>query len=331
LVCRVSLALYRQLRQVVVSDAEAPADCRRPLLQWHASRLPFPHGAIAAISHANVSAARRGWRWRWLIVADDDTVVTPTPALVSLLERLPPKTPWYIGFADGIWRPGPWPREESVVVNEPHSRLKLHPGSSDSSRVRSFDYAPACSLPSEHAVSGAKDGCTWHPEPSPAVGCTWELVRAACPLRALPAAPSATAETMPLTPLYGNGMLVSGGMLGLISHGEWLACAAERERGPAGHMFRLGMAGSDWHQSRCLWELSKHYPVLLATDWAKSDRYPAARALFEHYHNRRAELLLRVTRNTTSSLVRGATTVVDRGQRRREDLHVPRRGRVRSV
>uniref|UniRef100_A0A7S3AJG0 Uncharacterized protein n=1 Tax=Haptolina ericina TaxID=156174 RepID=A0A7S3AJG0_9EUKA len=60
-------------------------------------------------------------------------------------------------------------------------------------------------------------------------------------------------------------------------------------------MLDRGQRGSDFHQSRCMWELSRHYPVVLSSDWTKEGRVQAVQTTFFHYKHHVQDLLRQAT------------------------------------
>ena len=123
----------------------------------------------------------------------------------------------------------------------------------DDKRLARGLFFPACAWPHAAPPRSSDQGvraCAWRP-PANATGCSWPLLVSACPLRAaLQQRPSAP---LPVTVLYGNGMVISRGALRHSSHQRWVQCAARAAPQPRGRP----EPGSDELQSRCLHEITR--------------------------------------------------------------------------
>ena len=198
-VCLVSEAFYRSIQQVVVSNRAAhcirehakagPAissDISRPWQAWIVSSLPWPVNAVASIRLANATAHRLGWRWKWLLFADDDCLVTPSRDLQRALRGLRARVPWYIGTLDSMWSPGGLSAAglgAAPTVVQPEDRLRLRLCGAAARRVLAVDAFPACTFPTP-LLSGfslrVSKRCTLQPRADASLGCRWGSVTAAC-------------------------------------------------------------------------------------------------------------------------------------------------------
>ncbi len=117
-VCLVSEAFYRFAQQVVVSDrlshcqdenaiaGPAPKGSLKHRRQvWIVTTLPWPANVLASVRLANATAAKLGWRWRWLLLGDDDCLISPSRDLSRALRSLRARVPWYLGTLDSMWSP----------------------------------------------------------------------------------------------------------------------------------------------------------------------------------------------------------------------------------
>ena len=300
--CEVSQAFLTRLRQVIISDV-GPF-CQRPLLAWHTLSAGegrrFPRRLVAAPRIANKTAQRLGWHWRWMLLADDDCVVTPSRDLWHSLQALDHTAPWYLGALDSLWQPAP-----RVTILQPEDNVRL-PGGRTTNADSIF---PACTLPVETAAAPAALGTLGGGMCSPQLpgdsrqGCVLGPALAACALELL-GVPRNNASAisnvpygyaLPLTVVYGNGFVVSRGMLrvgglrdagvrpGAVRSstegraGRWEACEVETPDAiayaeqqlvqahlPGGPGARAPVLASDWHLSRCMLQASQgHYPTVL--------------------------------------------------------------------
>ena len=296
--CQVSQAFLMRVRQVIISD-DAPF-CQRPLLAWHTLSTGevrrFPRRIVAAPRIANETAARLGWNWRWMLLADDDCVVTATRDLWHSLQVLDDNAPWYLGELDSLWQPAP-----RVSILQPEDSIRL-PGGRTTNGDSIF---PACTLPVKAAASSTTAAlggmCSPQLPGDPRQGCLRGPALAACSLDLLGAPRNASATSrvpygyaLPLTVVYGNGFVVSRGMLrigGLPSagigrsvstetsgrRGRWEACEMETPDAISYAEQQLVLAklqggsgasapvlAGDWHLSRCMLQVSQgHYPTVL--------------------------------------------------------------------
>ena len=300
--CEVSQAFLTRVRQVIISEV-APY-CQRPLLAWHTlgagEERRFPRRLVAAPRIANETAARLGWDWRWMLLADDDCVVTASRDLWHALQALDHSAPWYLGALDSVWQPAP-----HVTILQPEDGVRLPGGRT----VNADTIFPACTLPIETGARPAtgRPGGTCSPQIAgdPRQGCVRGPALAACALDLL-GVPRSNASAaahvpfgyaLPLTIVYGNGFVMSRGMLrvgglrdaavdgrpGAVSAssaaraGRWEACEAEtldaiayaeqqlvQARLPGGPGARAPVLAGDWHLSRCMLRASHgHYPTVL--------------------------------------------------------------------
>ena len=300
--CEVSQAFLTRVRQVIISEV-APY-CQRPLLAWHTlgagEERRFPRRLVAAPRIANETAARLGWDWRWMLLADDDCVVTATRDLWHSLQALDHSAPWYLGALDSLWQPAP-----HATILQPEDGVRLPGGRT----VNADTIFPACTLPAEtgaRPATGTPGGtCSPQIAGDPRQGCVRGPALAACALDLL-AVPRSNASAaahvpfgyaLPLTIVYGNGFVMSRGMLrvgglrdaavdgrpGAVSAssagraGRWEACEAEtldaiayaerqlvQARLPGGPGARAPVLAGDWHLSRCMLRASHgHYPTVL--------------------------------------------------------------------
>ena len=300
--CEVSQAFLTRVRQVIISEV-APY-CQRPLLAWHTlgagEERRFPWRLVAAPRIANETAARLGWDWRWMLLADDDCVVTASRDLWHALQALDHSAPWYLGALDSLWQPAP-----HVTILQPEDGVRLPGGRT----VNADTIFPACTLPIETGARPAtgRPGGTCSPQIAgdPRQGCVRGPALAACALDLL-GVPRSNASAaahvpfgyaLPLTIVYGNGFVMSRGMLrvgglrdaavdgrpGAVSAssagraGRWEACEAEtldaiayaerqlvQARLPGGPGARAPVLAGDWHLSRCMLRASHgHYPTVL--------------------------------------------------------------------
>ena len=304
--CEVSQAFLTRLRQVIISDV-GPF-CQRPLLAWHTLSAGegrrFPRRLVAAPRIANETAQRLGWHWRWMLLADDDCVVTPTRDLWHSLQALDHTAPWYLGALDSLWQPAP-----RVTILQPEDNVRL-PGGRTTNADSIF---PACTLPVKTAAPPAAIGTLGGGMCSPQLpgdsrqGCVRGPALAACAL-ALLGVPRNNASAsshvpygyaLPLTVVYGNGFVLSRGMLrvgglrdaagvrpgagGALRSstegraGRLEACEVETPDAiayaeqqlvqahlPGGPGARAPVLASDWHLSRCMLQASHgHYPTVL--------------------------------------------------------------------
>ena len=216
--CEVSQAFLTRVRQVIISEV-APY-CQRPLLAWHTlgagEERRFPRRLVAAPRIANETAARLGWDWRWMLLADDDCVVTASRDLWHALQALDHSAPWYLGALDSLWQPAP-----HVTILQPEDGVRLPGGRT----VNADTIFPACTLPVETGAQPATGtpGGTCSPQIAgdPRQGCVRGPALAACALDLL-AVPRSNASAaahvpfgyaLPLTIVYGNGFVMSRGML----------------------------------------------------------------------------------------------------------------------
>ena len=298
--CEVSQAFFTRVRQVIISDVEP--FCQRPLLAWHTLSAGegrrFPRRLVAAPRIANETAERLGWDWRWMLLADDDCVITATRDLWHSLRALDHSAPWYLGALDSLWEPAP-----RVTILQPEDSVRLRGG-----RTTNADSIfPACTLPVKTAAPpaiGTLGGGMCSPQlPGDSrQGCVRGPALAACALDLLGVPRNASAIShvpygyaLPLTIVYGNGFVISRGMLrvgglrdagigrGAVRSstegraGRWEACEVEtpdavayaeqqlvRAHLPGGPGARAPVLASDWHLSRCMLQASHgHYPTVL--------------------------------------------------------------------
>ena len=300
--CEVSQAFLTRVRQVIVSEV-APY-CQRPLLAWHTlgagEERRFPRLLVAAPRIANETAERLGWDWRWMLLADDDCVVTATRDLWHSLQALDHSAPWYLGSLDSLWQPAP-----HVTILQPEDGVRLPDGRT----VNADTIFPACTLPVETGAgpaTGTPGGaCSPQIAGDARQGCVRGLALATCALdllgvprsNASAAAHAPFGYALPLTIVYGNGFVMSRGMLrvgglrdaavdgrpGAVRAssagraGRWEACEAEtldaiayaeqqlvQARLPGGRGARAPVLAGDWHLSRCMLRASHgHYPTVL--------------------------------------------------------------------
>ena len=301
--CEVSQAFLTRVKQIIISEV-APY-CQRPLLAWHTlgagEERRFPRRLVAAPRIANETAGRLGWDWRWMLLADDDCVVTATRDLWHSLQALDHRAPWYLGALDSLWQPAP-----HVTILQPEDGVRLPGGRT----VNADTIFPACTLPAEtgaRPATGTPGGtCSPQIAGDPRQGCVRGPALAACAL-ALLGVPRSNASAaahvpfgyaLPLTIVYGNGFVMSRGMLrvgglrdaavdgraGAVrassagrAAGRWEACEAEtldaiayaeqqlvQARLPGGPGARAPVLAGDWHLSRCMLRASHgHYPTVL--------------------------------------------------------------------
>ena len=147
--------------------------------------------------------------------------------------------------------------------------------------------AAACSFPASgrsRAPRSVSTRCTLQPRADASLGCRWTSVAAACAelwpvngsslLTPLSREPASLGEGLgygrAMTTLYGNGMIMSRGMLEAVGEANWEACEQNTPKAIAltenllrdGISRRAARAG-DWHLSRCMLSASNHYPTLL--------------------------------------------------------------------
>ena len=297
--CQVSQSYFMRVRQVIISDVEP--FCQRSLLAWHTLSAgegrQFPRRLVAAPRIANETAERLGWSWRWMLLADDDCVVTITRDLWHSLQTLDHTAPWYLGALDSLWQPAP-----RVSILQPETVVRLPGGRT----MNADSIFPACTLPAKTAAPYPIEtlGATLCSPQLPGnsrQGCVQGPALAACALDLLGASRNASATSrvpygyaLPLTVVYGNGFVMSRGLLrvgGLrdagigrsesmftkAHTGRWEACEVEtpdaiayaeqqlvRANLPGGPSARAPVLASDWHLSRCMLQISQgHYPTVL--------------------------------------------------------------------
>mmetsp|Transcript_4570 Transcript_4570/g.8896 ORF Transcript_4570/g.8896 Transcript_4570/m.8896 type:complete len:402 (+) Transcript_4570:59-1264(+) len=296
--CQVSQAFLARVRQVIISDVEP--FCQRSLLAWHT--LPpgegrrFPRRLVAAPRIANETAERLGWSWRWMLLADDDCVVTVTRDLWHSLQALDHNAPWYLGALDSLWQPAPL-----VSILQPEDNVRLPSGR----LTHAGSIFPACTLPVQSTAPSSTENpggmCLPQLPADARRGCVRGPSLAACALDLLRAPRNASATfhapygyDVPLTIVYGNGFVMSRGILrvgGLrdagvgwkvnsstetpigrleaceistpdaVTYADEQLVQAKLQGGPGA---RAPVLAGDWHLSRCMQRISQiHYPTVL--------------------------------------------------------------------
>ena len=308
LVCQVGHAFYRDFRQVVVTDQASHCNgiTFRPGLRsgpvgsgravaWVVSRLPFPANAVAALRLANETAASLGWAWRWMLVADDDCIASPTRELARALRVLRSRTPWYLGTLDSMWwhpnARGPTLSPVAVrglgsehAIVQPEDRLQIRLGTRDDKDINAVDVFPSCTFPVLDLPPSRADSCDPQPAADASTGCWWRSVTAGCPAlwrndKDTSIGSSSVDEArgrapfgygMSMTALYGNGMIISRGMLRTVGAVTWRECEEDTPQAIAqtgkwlsSGSSRAAASASDWHLSRCMLSTSMHYPTVL--------------------------------------------------------------------
>ena len=307
LVCQVGHAFYRDFRQVVVTDQasycngitfelglRSEPDRSGRAVAWAVTPLTFPANAVASLRLANETAASLGWAWRWMLVADDDCIVSPTRELARALKALRSRTPWYLGTLDSMWwnpnARGPTLSPVAIrglgsepAIVQPEDRLQIGHGTRNAKEVNAVDLFPSCAFPEPDLPPSGAESCDPQPAADALAGCWWKSVTDGCPALwrndknesvissgSMEATRAPFGYGMSMTALYGNGMAISRGMLRIVGAVPWQECErdtpqaiAQTGKWLASGSSRVAASASDWHLSRCMFSTSLHYPTLL--------------------------------------------------------------------